>query len=87
MHASAMTGLPLQMTGRMVTAKFLAATYVRPKTQTASSDGRRYGGFIVRVYFDGELQDSRATPQELITLFPNEDKPALSPNAAPTSRP
>ena len=69
------------------TAKFLAATYVRPKTQTASSDGRRYGGFIVRVYFDGELQDSRATPQELITLFPNEDKPALSPNAAPTSRP
>ena len=25
--------------------------------------------------------------QELITLFPNEDKPALSPNAAPTSRP
>jgi TolB-like protein/tetratricopeptide (TPR) repeat protein/tRNA A-37 threonylcarbamoyl transferase component Bud32 len=69
------------------TAKFLAATYVRPKTQTASSDGRRYGGFIVRVYFDGELQDSRATPQELITLFPNEDKPATSPNAAPTSRP
>ena len=69
------------------TAKFLAATYVRPKTQTASSDGRRYGGFIVRVYFDGELQDSRATPQELITLFPNEDKPAPSPNAAPTSRP
>ena len=69
------------------TAKFLAANYVRPRTQTASSDGRRYGGFIVRVYFDGELQDSRATPQELITLFPNEDKPALSPNAAPTSRP
>jgi hypothetical protein len=69
------------------TAKFLAATYVRPKTRAASSDGRRYGGFIVRVYFDGELQDSRATPQELITLFPNEDKPATSPNAAPTSRP
>jgi eukaryotic-like serine/threonine-protein kinase len=69
------------------TAKFLAANYVRPRTQTASSDGRRYGGFIVRVYFDGELQDSRAAPQELITLFPNEDKPALSPNAAPTSRP
>ena len=40
------------------TPKFLAATYVRPKTQTASSDGRRYGGFIVRVYFDGQLQDS-----------------------------
>jgi hypothetical protein len=49
--------------------KFLAATYVRPKTQMPSSDGRRYGGFIVRAYFDGQLQDSRANPPELSTLF------------------
>ena len=33
------------------TPKFLAATYVRPKTQTPSADRRRYGGFIVRVLF------------------------------------
>ena len=54
--------------------KFLAATYVRPKPQTPSTDGRRYGGFIVRVYFDGQLQDDRATPPELLTLFPAEDR-------------
>ena len=66
----------------VATPKFLAATYVRPKTQTASSDGRRYGGFIVRAYFDGQLQDSRATPPELLTLFPVEDQPNSPPNAA-----
>src|SRR5438477_5520882 len=31
------------------TPKFLVATYVRPKTQSRSADGRKYGGFIVRV--------------------------------------
>src|SRR5437867_6181036 len=46
------------------TPKFLAATYVRPKTQAPSPEGRQYGGFIVRVYFDGQLQDVRATPPE-----------------------
>jgi TolB-like protein len=55
------------------TPKFLAATYVRPKTQAPSADGRRYGGFIVRVYFDGQLQDSRANPPDLLTLFPAEN--------------
>ena len=68
----------------VATPKFLAATYLRPKTQTASSDGRRYGGFIVRAYFDGQLQDSRATPPELLTLFPVEDQPISPPNAAPS---
>jgi TolB-like protein/tRNA A-37 threonylcarbamoyl transferase component Bud32 len=52
------------------TPKFLAATYVRPKSQRPSPNERRYGGFIVRVYFDGQLQDSRASPQNLLTLFP-----------------
>ncbi len=63
--------------------KFLAATYVRPKPQTPSTDGRRYGGFIVRVYFDGQLQDDRATPPELLTLFPAEDQSTSPPNATP----
>ena len=54
------------------TPKFLLATYVRPKSQRSSSDGRRYGGFVVRVYFDGQLQDSRANPPDLLTLFPAE---------------
>ena len=61
--------------------KFLAATYVRPKTQIASLEGRRYGGFAVHVYFDGQLQDARANPPELLTLFPAPDQVALPPNA------
>jgi serine/threonine-protein kinase len=56
------------------TPKFLAATYVRPKTQLLSADGRKYGGFIVRVYFDGQLQDARANPPELLTSFPAPDQ-------------
>jgi eukaryotic-like serine/threonine-protein kinase len=64
------------------TPKFLVATYVRLKSQTSSSDGREYGGFIVRVYFDGQLQDARATPPELLTLFPAPDQLAPAPSVA-----
>jgi len=72
----------------VVTPKFLAATYVRPKAQAASPDGRRYGGFIVRAYFDGQLQDERATPPDLLTLFSAEDHLSNSPpNAPPGSSP
>src|SRR6184192_2472606 len=55
------------------TPKLLAATYVRPKSQLPSSEGRRYGGFIVRVYFDGKLQDSRASPPELLTIHSSQN--------------
>jgi TolB-like protein len=64
------------------TPKFLAATYVRPNTQAPLPDGRQYAGFIVRVYFDGQLQDARATPPELLTLFPAPDQLASPPDAA-----
>ena len=50
------------------TPKFLAATYVRPKSKLPSPDERRFGGFVVCVYFDGQLQDSRASPPELLTI-------------------
>jgi TolB-like protein/tRNA A-37 threonylcarbamoyl transferase component Bud32/cytochrome c-type biogenesis protein CcmH/NrfG len=50
------------------TPKFLAATYMRPKSKLP--DERRFGGFLVCVYFDGQLQDSRASPPELLTLHP-----------------
>jgi eukaryotic-like serine/threonine-protein kinase len=66
------------------TPKFLAATYVRPKTKAPSPDGRQYGGFIVRVYFDGQLQDVRATPPELLTLFPAPDQLAPPSDAPPS---
>ena len=64
--------------------KLLAATYVRPKTHSPSADGRKYGGFIVLVYFDGHLQDARATPPELLTLFPAGNQPVSPPNPAPS---
>jgi TolB-like protein/predicted Ser/Thr protein kinase len=52
------------------TPKFLAATYMRPKSKPPSPDERRFGGFVVSVYFDGQLQDSRASAPELLTLHP-----------------
>jgi hypothetical protein len=65
------------------TPKFLAATYVLPKTPSASADGRKYGGYIVRVYFDGKLQDARANPADLLTSFPTPEQLSPSPNAPP----
>ena len=67
------------------TPKFLAATYVRPKSQLPSSDERRYAGFIVHVYFDGQLQDSRASSRDLLTLLPTEDQRRSPANATPRS--
>jgi hypothetical protein len=69
------------------TPKFLAATYVRPKTQAPSPDTRQYGGFIVRVYFDGQLQDARATPPELLMLFAAPDQLAFPSNPASSPPP
>lgn len=54
------------------TPKFVEAIYVRGKNQQTSTDEQRYGGFIVRVYFDGKLQDSRATSSDLLKQFPPE---------------
>ena len=65
------------------TPKFLVATYVRPKTQSPSAEGRKYGGFIVRLYFDGQLQDSRSNPPDLLTLFPAPDQLAPSSSVTP----
>src|SRR5947199_5414450 len=65
------------------TPKFLAATYVRPKAASPSADGRKYGGFIVRVYFDGQLQDARASAPELLTSFPAPERLAPSPHGSP----
>ncbi len=55
------------------TPKLLAATYIRPKGKLPAPDERRFGGFVVSVYFDGDLQDARADPKELLTLFPGRD--------------
>jgi len=40
------------------------------------STNRKYLGYIVRVYYNDQLQDKRAEPTRLLTLFP-------APNTAP----
>src|SRR5437016_5118839 len=86
---------PLRMVGSLLcallvslaalTARAQTATVINPQGDAFYSNGR-YGGFIVRVYFDGQLQDSRASPPHLLTLFP-ETQSVPSPNAAPNLQP
>jgi len=45
-------------------------------TPSAESGLRKYLGYIVRVYYNDQLQDKRADPTKLLTLFP-------APNTAP----
>src|SRR5207248_10187364 len=66
-------------------AEFLGASDVRPKAAAPSADGRKYGGFIGRVYFDGQLQDARASAPELLTSFPAPDRLAPSPRGSPSN--
>ncbi len=39
-------------------------------TTTADSGVRKYLGYIVRIYYNDQLQDKRADPAKLLTLFP-----------------
>ena len=45
-------------------------------TPPLDSSNRKYLGYIVRVYYNDQLQDKRAEPSRLLTLFP-------APNTAP----
>ncbi|MEY2528307.1 MAG: hypothetical protein QOJ05_397 [Verrucomicrobiota bacterium] len=76
--------------------KYLAATYLQPRPFRRGPDQLRYGGFIVRIYSDGQLQDQRSKPETLIaSLRSNAPSPAppdtssISPSlsATPLSRP
>ena len=49
--------------------KYLVATYLRPRAPRRWAEDLRYGGFIVRVYFDGKLQDQRAEPEDLLAAL------------------
>ena len=40
------------------------------------STNRKYLGYIVRIYYNDQLQDKRAEPTKLLNLFP-------APNTAP----
>lgn len=69
------------------TAKYLVATYVRPKSRTATTD-RKFGGYIVRIYFDGHLQDEKAVPAALLKVFPTDRQAMLvAPDVAPSASP
>jgi hypothetical protein len=75
------------------TPKYLAATYLKPPSLPpprrrlffAKPDPRRvpdrlrYGGFVVRVYVDGKLQDERSKPESLIASLRNNAPPPAPP--------
>ena len=56
---------------------------MRPKTQSPSADGREYGGFIVRVYFDGQLQDARAHAAGSVNALSGRELTQLLPDGSP----
>jgi hypothetical protein len=68
------------------TPKYLVATYLGAGTSRKSAEKLRYGGFVVRVYFDGQLQAERSEPKELVALLRNGPRPTPSPAAAVQSQ-
>jgi hypothetical protein len=64
------------------TPKYLAATYLKPRMPRRSSNELRYGGFVVRVYDGGKLQDERSEPEELLSVLRSsaQQSPSQSPN-------
>ena len=65
--------------------KYLVATYEGVGPSRKSSDKLRYGGFVVRVYFDGQLQAERSEPRGLVAALRSEAKPSASPATAISS--
>jgi hypothetical protein len=49
--------------------KYLVATYLGAGPPRKSGERLRYGGFLVRVYFDGQLQAERSEPKELVAAL------------------
>ena len=49
--------------------KYLEATYMRPRTPGGTLERLRYGGFIVRVYLNDQLQDERSDPIEILVAL------------------
>ncbi len=73
------------------TPKYLAATYLKPRPFRRMPERLRYGGFIVRVYTGGKLQDERSQPESLISQLrsnapqPQSPTPMIAPIASPTA--
>lgn len=64
------------------TPKYLVATYLGSGTSRKSAEKLRYGGFVVRVYFDGQLQAERSEPKELVAAL----RSGVTPSAAVQSQ-
>ena len=66
--------------------KYLVATYEGSGSSRKSDDPLRYGGFVVRVYFDGQLQAERSEPKGLVAALRSDAKPSAAPVATVTNQ-
>jgi len=66
--------------------KYLVATYEGAGSPRKSAEKIRYGGFVVRVYFDGQLQAERSEPKGLVAALRSEAKPSASPPAVASNQ-
>lgn len=68
--------------------KYLVATYDGAgQSRKAAAEKVRYGGFVVRVFFDGQLQAERSEPKELVAALRNKATPSASRPAVVSSDP
>ena len=67
------------------TPKYLVATYESTGPARRSADKLRYGGFVVRVYFDGQLQAEQSEPKGLVAALRSKATPPVSPAVAISS--
>jgi hypothetical protein len=65
--------------------KYLAATYLKRRPSRRSFERLRYGGFVVRVFSGGKLQDERSQPEGLLALLRANAPPASTPSMAPAT--
>jgi hypothetical protein len=63
------------------TPKYLVATYEGAGRSRKSPERVRYGGFVVRVYFDGQLQAEQSEPKGLVAALRSKATPSVSPAA------
>ena len=62
--------------------KYLVATYVRPPQPRNVRERLRYGGFIVQVYANGQLQDERSEPKQILARLRQSAGPRETANPA-----
>jgi len=60
------------------TPKYLVATYEGAGRSRKSPERVRYGGFVVRVYFDGQLQAEQSEPKGLVAALRSKATPSVS---------